>query len=260
MAKFNAKFEVDYSEVDTVIASLRSIGSGFSENILEHAEQSGEAIGNLVIDSIRTKMPNIGIGNFMADRTKIEVETSGSRIDIIISGMTEGEAGHPPRSDGSVPKVSSADVNLWNTHEFGIPSEGSRDEEQNYQKDAGGVSVVRDGTEYGVGSPYVGAVKKIVDGLSKEVKDLLSAYNAVVSNTFIADVVEIKTEGKIKLDRTAASAFRRAGISNATLASLGVASAKVTSRGQILLFGPTQTGAAGAFVSGKGLIPTKITK
>lgn len=260
MAGFRAKFEVDYSEVDTVIASLKSVGAGFSENILEHAEQSGEAVGNLIIDSIRTRMPNEGIGNFMANRTKIEVETSASRIDIIISGMTEGEAGHPPRTDGSIPSVSSPDVNLWNTHEFGIPSDGSSDDDQNYKKDSGGVSVVRDGTEYGVGSPYVGAVKKVIDGLSAEVKSLLSAYNAVVSNTFIADVIEIKTEGKIRIDRSAASAFRRAGVSNATLAALGVASAKVTSRGQILLFGPTQTGAAGAFVSGKGLVPTTIRK
>jgi len=260
MAGFRAKFEVDYSEVDTVVASLRSIGNGFSHNILEHAEQSGEAVGNIIIDAIRTRMPNSGIGNFMADRTKIEVETSSNRIDVIISGMTESEAGHPPRTDGSIPRVSSGDVNLWNTHEFGIPSDGSSTEDQNYKKDSGGVSVVRDGTEYGVGSPYVGAVKKVINSLSSEIKGLLSAYNAVVSNTFIADVIEIKTEGKIKIDRSAAAAFRRAGVSSTTLASLGVARAKVTSRGQILLFGPTQTGAAGAFVSGKGLVPTTINR
>lgn len=199
------------------------------------------------------------IGPFMAPRTKVETTISGGLITLSVRGMSEGEAGHPPRSDGTVPIVSNDSVNLWNVHEYGRQGDGQSGTQQ-YVKDSGGVSVVRTATAPGSQGEYTGVVGHTINSLTAQLSTILSAVGAIAASNAAGIIIETASRGKIQVDKRAESALRRAGVDRSALASLGVVKVSVTQSGQINLLGMTQTGAT-TFISGKSFrVPTTINR
>jgi hypothetical protein len=230
-------------------------GSKKAERQVEaYGYELAEAASQLILSRIES-LPTIG--RFMAPRTLITADVVGGSIVLTISGMTEGEAGHPGTQSrgGAPPEVSSPEKNLWLTHEFGIPSDGSS-ELQSYVKDYGGVRATRRGRAYGRGSPYVGMIRQLVRSLATELNALLAPIGAIAATNVAADLLADASNNAIVIERTAASAMKATGVSMEALASLGVTRVSTTSRGQINL-----QGAGGRFVSGRSArVPTSIRR
>ncbi len=245
--------EIDTKEVDRFITVLRAEGEAFPLKVQDNLYQIGEIAAEVIFKAIDEQMPNKAIAKFMVDRTAVDIVTTSKTISLEIRGMSEGEAGHPATLNNPPPKVSSPDVNLWVTHEYGIPTDGNS---QGADKDQGAgikAQVKAGETGFGAGSPYVGEVRRIVSGLSAQLYSIIQAAGAIIANDIAGDIVEKATKNKIKVDRKAKTALKRAGVQQGYLASLGVLGVETTSRGQINL-----RNAGGRFTSGRGHVPTTI--
>lgn len=247
-------------DLDHFLAVISAKGGRFKERLAQEGPVMGQAVAETIMNAIATQMPNDRIARFMSNRTKIDVISSESQVTLVIGGLTEGEV--PPdrraRSDGTIPQVSSPDVNLWLTHEFGVPSDGSYSTEE-YEKDVGGVKVVRKGTAYGHGSPYVGEIRKIVKSITGQLEGVLRGFGAIIGTQIAGEIIETASRGRVQIDPRAIPALQRAGISEAFLAGLKVIKVNVSKRGQINLIGRSQAG-AGRFISGGGRVPTTINR
>lgn len=248
------KLKVDDNEARQILAEIHATTKAHRQQIEEEGYALGMAARNFILNSIRNELGD-GIGPFMADRTKIEISVAGPSISLTISGMSEGEAGHPKRRDGTVPQVSSPDVNLWMVHEYGR----HRDEvsgEVTYRKDVGGKTVQRHGTAITAGSPYIGSIRSLVNGLSVQLNTFLVGLASVSASTKTAVSIEKATRRKVSVDKSARAALRRAKVNVTALAKMKVTGVEVTPRGQILV-----RGEGGRFVSNKALgIPTSISR
>lgn len=251
------KINVDTKKAGQILVRLAAESRAMARDLESYAPEIADVAAEFILGEIRTGLPE-GIGDFMADRTKIDIAHSGHTITLTISGMSEGEAGHPPSRHG-VPKVKNPATNLWMTHEFGIPSGGGGGGSLwTYTKDVGGVKSTRSGVAgYGRGSPYVGAIAKLATSITEQLNVVLRPIGAIAGNNVIADVIESATQGKVIIERSAMAALRRAGVSAAALAAMGVVKVSVTSRGQINLLGTTGGGRR-HFISGGGGVPTTI--
>lgn len=245
--------KIDTKDLDRFITVLQAEGAAFPEKIQDSLFDLGQLAANVIFQHIDEDLPNDGIAKFMYDRTAIDISVTSNSVTLEIRGMSEGEAGHPATLHNPPPQVSSPDVNLWVTHEYGIPSDGSS---QGPDKDSGtGIKAqVKGGaTGYGAGSPYVGEIRRIVGGLTAQLQEVMQAFGAIVAYNAGADIIEHAGKGKIKVDRKAKTALKSAGIQEGYLASLGIAGVETTSTGQINL-----RGAGGRFTSGRGHVPTTI--
>lgn len=251
------KITVQSKKTDAIILKLAATSNRLAADLQNYAPEIAEVAGELIIAEIREKLPE-GIGDFMANRTKVEATYSGTSILLTISGMTEGEAGHPASRSG-VPRAKDG-ANLWLTHEFGRPTSGTLG---NYQKDVGGVTSIRStrslgSGKYGRGSPYVGAIRNMIPSITAQLNIALRPVGAIAANNVLADYIETGTRGRVKIDRSARAALNRAGIGFEALAAIGVVRVSVSSTGQINLLGSTG-GSRRHFISGKGLgVPTTI--
>jgi len=252
------KVKVDDEEARAIVARIEGTTKKHRAQIQSEGYGLGLAARQFILNRIAEDLGE-GIGPFMAARTKIEITVSGSSIILNISGMSEGEAGHPPRSDGTVPQVSSPDVNLWMVHEYGRNRDESQDQ-VTYRKDIGGKTVQRYGTAITASSPYIGSIRSLVQSLAVQLNPFLVGVAAISASNIAAENITKATGGKVQIDRSARAALRRAGVSATSLAQMGVHKVTVTSRGQILVIGKTPTG-AGRFMSSKSLgIPTSINR
>lgn len=242
---------IDSRQLDHFLTVMRGSGTRFPAAVQDNLYAIGEAASAVIMNAIEQNLP-VRIAKFMIDRTAIDIAVSPGRIELNVRGMSEGEAGHPPRDGGVPPRVSSPDVNLWLTHEYGVPTSGGSTG-GNKDKGAGVTVPTSQSAGYGSGSPYVGEIQRIVRGLTSQLEGVLIAFGAIISNNIAADIIEEGTKGAIKIDRRASTALNRAGVSRASLATLAVAGVEVSESGQINL-----RGAAGRFVSGGGLVPTTI--
>lgn len=258
MAGFGVK--VKDKDFRKLVTTIKGSGRYIEERIESTGPEIAMAASAMILNAIRTQMSNPQIGAFMAPRTKITPIISGHTVVLEIEGKTEGEAGHPPRSDGSIPKVKNNDVNLWITHEFGVPSDGASGT-FTYEKDVGGVTAQRTVRGHGVGSPYVGEIRRIITGMTDAISQVAMTVAGIAAVSAVADVVSAGTGGKVKLDKSAKAALSALNINPALLATYGINQAFVSSRGQINYLGSTGAGNYKTFVSGKRFgLPTTINR
>lgn len=246
-------------ELGEFAVRLRAATKLAQSKVEMNAPIMAEAASNIILEAIESDLAGSkSFGAFMAPRTKIDVTYSGASIILNVSGMTEGEAGHPPRYDGSEVRAKDSD-NLWALHEFGSTSEGHTSS-LTFNKDVGGVTVHRKGKAHGAGSPYKGAVRSLIRGLTPQLNEVLRGLGGMVAGSVAGQTIELASGGKIQMARGARAAMRAAGVDESILASLGVSKVSITSSGQINLMGRTAMGGH-TFISGKSAgIPTTINR
>lgn len=235
-------------KINTGLKGLDLVDEGIGYLIAEAAEA-------LIIQTIRDEMPTEEIGNFMANRTKVESTFSGNVVVLTISGKTEGETEDRARSDGSMP-TAPASANLWAVHEFG--RSGDAGGGVTYVKDIGGVKVTRKSRSAGAGSPYKGSIRRLVRGLSYQLEALATELTVIAADTVIA--ASFSSAG-VKIDIGAQAALDRANITTNMLENIGVKRVAVSSTGQISLIGSPGGKGTSAYISGASIgVPTTIRK
>lgn len=242
----------DATEFNEVLATLEA-GIGSVPAAVEAQAGQIALVAEGVVAQAIENIP--GIGRFLAVRTKIETAISGGIITLTIKGMSEGEAGFPPVSGGTV----TSEMNLWAWHEFG-PSSDAQAEQMGtfvFQKDSGGVTVVRKSRAAGAGSKYQGIVRQTISGLSTQLNVALQAVGGIVLASTMDTVVKTATKGRVRIARSARQALKSAGVNESYLASLGAVRVDVTSSGQINVLLRTEGGYQFARSSSLG-IPTTI--
>jgi hypothetical protein len=167
------------------------------------------------------------IGPFMAARTSIDTTFTPGNIVLTISGMTEEEAG--------IEGVAKPENNLWDWHEYGASSDAGG--LTTYEKDVGGVKAQRKSKAAGVGSKYKGVVKDTVSGLTFQLQEALQAVWTTAGVVSVDRALSKATRGKVKIPTSARAAFKRAGFSPSSLASIGVQRIEVSAGGQIKAIG-----------------------
>jgi hypothetical protein len=226
-----------------IVAGL-TVGAGQFEAVMEANRSAvGDALRAAVLQEIG-EIP--GIGQFLLPRTKVQVTYTGEIINVLVSGMNEGEAGFPGVSGGE----PHAEHNLWEWHEAGqFKVSGDK---TTVTKDSGGaVSEVREGTNEGPSSPYRGAVRQAIEGLSAKLAGALQMVVTQAGGNAFESGVERGSGGRVKVSKSAAGVVPALS----TLASAGVVNVTVSKTGQILVIGE-----GGRFMSPSALgIPTRIS-
>jgi len=235
------------------------------ESIVEDAAPAvGEVVSRMVIGEMleRSRTGSKSDRNFwafMAARTAINVSWSNGTVVVAVNGLTEGETpdAEETRSGGGVVNPST---NLWARHEFGATYDPTEGKLMVFSKDDGGQLVFTKSRSGGQITNRTGSVNKLIQSLRSQIESSATVLAAITANTAAAEVVESATKGKVSIDKSAKVALKRAGVSKALLATMGVENVRVTPKGQILLMGRSSNGSI-RFKGAKEFgIPTTIRR
>lgn len=251
------RVELDDKKVERLVGSLALSGKYLEDSVENMADELGQIAKGAVLTAIYNQMSNPEIGRFMFNRTDVKVSFSKGVAVLNVTGLPEGSVPNPARSDGTIPQVSSPNVNLWMTHEFGVPTSGGDSQKMVYEKDDGGVKVVRNGAAYGMGSPYVGEIRGIIAGIGPALERAFRVFAKGKAYAAMGQVLKVGGMD-INVNAFALSKIRDMGGDLSSLKKLGIDKVDVTARGQINYLG-SNPGGTRRFISGKAEgLPTTI--
>lgn len=201
------------------------------------------------------------LGRFLANRTAVIVTWANGVATITVKGLPEGQVKDRTRSDGSIPQVSSGNVNLWNVLVFGRTSDPNRGP-VDFQKDSGGIGVHRKARSAGKLRGAKGEIDRLLKSLPAEVKVKGEAFAKTLTDSSVnamLNFVDQTSRGRVKVRGAARPALAAAGISADTLTNNGITDVGVTSKGQIFYQTTVPKTGMKVFVSGKSIgAPTKV--
>lgn len=244
------KLIVDTNDVDRFIrAMITTLPKALDDAADGALAAIATGIGNVIIEAIRTQMPNPQIGMFMAERTDVKVQPLPNGISIVIGGKPEGMMSNArPHNDPG--------TNLWEVHEFGGVSPATDKPIAFLGPNDGKMVFSPLGRKESVIRKHEGQVRIIIAGLAVQLE---AAVNSAMAMAGAGAVVVTAKIGGVNLDMSQAvrAALGTRGVTESSLEGLGIS--KVFLRGNQVVYLKKNAGGTSTFFPAKSAgLPTRL--
>lgn len=243
---------VDSRDVDRALTALITQLPNAMENGVQSAIASiAGSIEAVLVESIRTDMPNAGIGEFMAKRTRVQVRPIPNGASVVISGIPEAEVDDPE-------EFNDPDTNLWNTHEFGGVSPSTEGKPVGFFSEKLGRQVY---LPMGRGPSRIfkhqGEVRRIVAGLSIKLEAALGAAVSISGTSAVG--ATLRAAGvRINMTDMVREALSSQGITEGALSDMGITRVVHKTGGQVVYLAKNQGGTSTFFRAKGAGLPTRL--